>query len=162
MVAPTINALDFEDVEIDVPTGSDTPYEAIPEDLYTVKLVGFKTVDKPEYKLKGEEGEDRKQWAWTVEIVDGPFAGKRFTDYTNRTWHEKATANHHAAAFLGKKTLEEPQGMTTRQLMYKVCRADIIVALNKKNEERNYIKELRPLAQKKTVSVPVTDRDIDF
>lgn len=135
----------IEDEEIIVPEKPE--FLTIPPGTYKAKLVAFKTTDKPDFKLKGEEGEDKKQWAWTFVIVEGEYEGTRLTDYTNRTWHEKAKAHKHAAALLGVPTLVAGVNVSTRELGGKVGLLWVTEVESKKNpgEFRNYITKVTPL-----------------
>jgi hypothetical protein len=133
-----------EDIEIEVPTTAS--FETMPPGTYNAKLVGLKVVPKPDWKLKGEEGEDREQWEWTFMVTDGDYAGSRLKDFTNRTWHERAKAHKHAAALLGVPTLPVGVGMSTGQLAGKTCQLWVTEVESKKNpgEFRNYIDKVTP------------------
>ncbi len=138
----------FEDIDIMVPqSGSD--YLTIPAGIYNARLVGFKTLDKPDWKLKGEEGEDLQQWEWTFEVTDGEYQGTRIADWTNRVWGERAKAHAHAAALLGVPTLPVGVGMSTGQLAGKPCQIWVIEKPTKKDATifRNYIEKVTPLPQ---------------
>lgn len=138
--------LAFDDVDINVP--SSAPQETIPAGVYTARLVGFKSdVPKPEWRLTGAEGEDTLQYEMTLEITEGEYAGMRFRDYMNRTFHEKATAGKYAAALLGVPTLTPGMVQSTGQLAGKVCQMWIVEKESKKTpgEFRNYIDKLLPL-----------------
>lgn len=145
MNATEEKVLAFDDLDIDVPTGGD--FETIPAGMYNARLVGFTVTDKPDWKLTGEEGEDKQQWEWTFELVDGDYQGTRLKNYTNRSWHEKANAHKHAAALLGVPTLPVGVGMSTRQLAGKPCQVWVIEKGTKKdpNDLRNYVDKVTPM-----------------
>jgi hypothetical protein len=130
----------FEDMAIDVPEpGQDR--EIMPSGIYNGKLVGLKTVAKPDWMLNGEdEDEDREQWQWTWEIVDGDWQGQRLSAYTNRSWHEKANAHKYAAALLGVPTLPVGVGMSTGQLAGKTCQLWITERAKKNDPNSQYNK----------------------
>jgi hypothetical protein len=134
---------DFVDVAIEVPqNGAD--YETIPEGVYPARLVGFKVTEKPEWALKGEEGEDREQWAWRFEITGNGAEGVPLTDYTNRSWHPKSKAHKHAAALLGVPELTPDVAISTRQLAGKPCQLWVVEKQTKKGDLRNYIDKVTP------------------
>lgn len=134
-----------EDEEIIVPES--TPFLTIPPGVYTAALVGFKTVDKPAWRLKGEEDEDRQQWRWVFRITEGEYAGTELQEFTNRTWHEKAKAHKHAAALLGVPTLTPGIGLSTRALAGKVCQLWVTEVESKKEagQFRNYVDKATPM-----------------
>lgn len=136
---------EVEDIPIDVPTGGGEPQEVIQEGIYQGRLVRLKVVDKPEWKLKGEENEDRQQWEWVFEIVGGKHAGHKLSDYTNRTFHEKATAHKHAAALLGVEHLDPRQHASTGILAGLVGNLWVVKKKNTKGEFRNYIDKITPV-----------------
>lgn len=135
----------FEDVDMEPPENS--AFMTIPAGAYMARLIGFKTTDKPDWKLTGEEGEDKQQWEWTFQVTEGEYAETSLKEYTNRTWHEKAKAHKHAAALLGVPALPVGMGMTTRQLAGKPCQIFVIEKGTKKdpNDLRNYIDRVGPV-----------------
>lgn len=141
----TKDELAFDDVEVNVNTSE--PQETIPAGVYNARLVGFKSeVKKPDWKITGAEGEDIYQYEWTLEITDGEFEGMRFRDFTNRTFHEKATAGKYAAALLGVPTLLPGMVDSTRALAGKTCQMWLVEVESKKvpGDFRNYIDKLLP------------------
>lgn len=144
MVAPTVQDA-FEDVSIEVPVS--TEFETIPAGVYSARLIGFTTCDKPDWALKGEEDEDKQQWKWTLEITDGDYAGTRLTEYTNRTWHEKGKAHRHAAALLNLPMLPVNQTGSTKQLANKPCQIWVVEKPTKKDPSvyRNYVDKILPV-----------------
>lgn len=137
--------LAFDDVEINVNTG--TPQETVPAGVYPARLVGFKAeVKKPDWKLTGAEGEDIYQYEWTLEVIDGECTGMRFKDFTNRTFHEKATAGKYAAALLGVPILLPGMVQSTGMLAGKTCQMWLVEVESKKTpgEYRNYVDKLLP------------------
>lgn len=146
MVAPTQEQYEVEDIDIEVPQGG-SDQEIIPQGMYTARLVKLKTVAKPDWKLKGEEGEDREQYEWVFEIVEGDWQGYRLNDYTNRTFHPKATAHKHAAALFGVPELVPGIHTSTRALAGKACQIWIIEKATQqgKGPIRNYIEKVTPM-----------------
>jgi hypothetical protein len=133
---------DFVDVAIEVPqNGGD--YEVIPEGVYPARLIGLKVVDKPEWKLKGEEGEDKQQFAWRFEVTQGDCAGVVLTDYTNRSWHPKANAHKHAAALLGVPEITPEVAVSTKALAGRPCQLWVIEK-EIKGAQRNFIDKVTP------------------
>jgi hypothetical protein len=148
VATPTATKQDVvEDVAIDVPEAPE--FFTIPAGIYNVRLVGFKTVPKPSWKLTGEEDEDKEQYEWVLEIIDGEWVGMRFTDYTNRTFHPKATAHKHAAALLGVPELVPGVHSGTGALAGRTCQMWLtekpIKNGDKKGEMRNWIDKLQPM-----------------
>lgn len=147
MVTPTTDKQTpaFEDVEMEPPEGGGN-FETIPAGMYPARLIGFTTCDKPDWKLTGEEGEDRQQWKWTFQIEGGDYDGWKLDEYTNRTWHERAKAHKHAAALLGVPELPVGQGLSTKVLAGKTCQLWVIEKGTKKdpNDLRNYIDKVVP------------------
>lgn len=140
--------LAFDDLDIEVPAaGGD--FETIPAGMYNARLVGFTVTDKPDWKLTGEEGEDKQQWQWTFEITEGDYAGTRLVEFTNRTWHEKAKAHKHAAALMGVPTLPVGMGMSTRQFAGRTCQVWVVEKESKKSPGtfRNYVEKVTPTPQ---------------
>ena len=135
----------FEDVEMEPPANGSS-YETIPAGMYPARLVGFTTCDKPDWKLTGEEDEDKQQWQWVFEITDGEYAGLKINEYTNRSWHEKAKAHKHAAALLGVPELPVGQGLSTKTLANRTCQILVIEKGTKKdpNDLRNYVDKVLP------------------
>lgn len=135
----------FDDIEIEVPIS--TEYETIPAGIYSARLVGFTVCEKPDWFLKGEEDEDKQQWKWTLEITEGDYAGTRLTEFTNRTWHEKAKAHKHAAALLGLPNLAVDTAVSTRQLANRPCQLWVVEKPTKKdpNVFRNYVDKILPV-----------------
>src|SRR5688500_16520047 len=87
----------IDDIAIEPPTGNGDDYEVIPAGADPGRLVGFRIEDKPEWKVANdlkrhpEKTPDDKQWAWKFELeVDG--VTRQLTDWTSRSWHEKANA----------------------------------------------------------------------
>lgn len=151
---PTVQPqYEVEDIPIDVPTGGGEQ-EAIPEGIYQGRLIRLKVVEKPEWKLKGEEGEDRQQFEWVFEITAGKHQGHRLNDYTNRTFHEKATAHKHAAALLGVDRLDPRVHTGTGMLAGRVGNLWVIKKKTQKGDIRNYIDKI--------TSVDGDDDQVDF
>jgi hypothetical protein len=141
----TKEELAFDDVEVNVNTS--TPQETIPAGVYNARLVGFKSeVKKPDWKITGAEGEDIYQYEWTLEITDGEYEGMRFRDFTNRTFHEKATAGKYAAALMGVPVLLPGMLEGTGALAGKRCQMWLVEKENTKTpgQYRNYIDKLLP------------------
>lgn len=135
----------IEDEEINVPEAH--VFETIPPGTYIAKLVSFRTVDKPAWKLTGAEGEDKMQYEWRFLITEGEYAGIKLTDYTNRTFHEKAKAHKHAAALLGVPSLTPGVNRSTRELAGKSAQVWVTEVESKKEPGtyRNYVDKLLPL-----------------
>jgi hypothetical protein len=147
--------LAFDEVEMEVPSaGGD--YETIPAGMYPATLVGFRVVDKPDWKLLTEQQDgkevDPKQWEWTFEISGGDYQGVRLTDWTNRTLHEKATAHKHTAALLGVPTLEGGITVKMVHLKGKACQLWVVEKATKKdpNTLRNFIDKVTPVPRPRT------------
>jgi hypothetical protein len=148
--------LAFDDVEMEVP-GSAGDYETIPAGMYPAALVGFRVVDKPDWKVLQEQqqkdGEgntkvvDPQQWEWTFEITEGEYAGVRLTDWTNRSLHERATAHKHTAALLGVPSLEPTVTVKMKLLKGKACQLWVVEKATKKdpNTLRNFIERVAPV-----------------
>ncbi len=136
----------FEDEEVTVPeSGGD--FATIPAGVYNAKLVGFKREPKPDWKLKGDEDENGKQqFKWTWIVTDGEFSGTYLTDWTNISWHEKATSHKYAAALLGVPTLPVGVGMSTRSLAGRTCQLWVTETPTKKDPSvfRNYVDKCTP------------------
>jgi hypothetical protein len=153
--------LAFDEVEMEVPSagGDYEPEETIPAGMYPATLVGFRVVDKPDWKLLQEQKNappdkeiDLKQWEWTFEITGGDFAGVRLTDWTNRTLHEKATAHKHTAALLGVPNLEPSVTVKMKLLKGKACQLWVVEKATKKdpNVLRNFIDKVAPVPRPRT------------
>lgn len=135
----------IEDMDIVVPT-SNEDFELVPQGIYAAALVGLKVVPKPDWLLTGEETEEQKnQLHWTFQIQGGDFDGVKLSDFTNVTWHPKATAHKHAAALFGVPELTPGIATSTRQLAGRVCQIWVVEKKNKKGEDRNYIDKATPL-----------------
>lgn len=136
-----------EDEEIIVPES--TPFLTIPAGVYTAALVGFKTVDKPAWKVaqqraqaeKQDQEIDNQQWRWVFRVTEGDYAGTELQDFTNRSWHENAKAHKHAAALLGVPTLTPGVALSTRALAGKLCQVWVNEVESKKEagQFRNYV-----------------------
>lgn len=138
-----VNENTVEDLNIEVPV-SGADFEAIPEGVYPARLVGFRTVDKPDWKLKGEENEDKEQWVWRFEITGGgEYAGVVLQDYTNRSWHPKSKAHKHAAALFGVPELTPDVAVSTGQLAGRACQLWVIEK-DIKGTMRNFIDKVTP------------------
>ena len=153
--------LAFDEVEMEVPSaGGD--YETIPAGVYPATLIGFRVVDKPDWKLTGDEGEDKQQWEWTFEIPPGEYQNVslaesvRLTDWTNRTLHEKATAHKHTAALLGLSRLEPSVTVKMKLLRGKSCQLWVTEKATKKdpNTLRNFIDKVTPAPKPRAGRTP--------
>lgn len=133
----------FEDVDISVPE-SNGDYETIPAGVYSARLVTFTTVDKPDWKIKGEEGEDRQQWEWGFVIMGGDYDGTTLKAWSNRSWHPKSTAHKWAAALLGVPELPVGSGMSTKQLANKACQLWVVEIEKKNGDLMNKVEKVLP------------------
>lgn len=135
----------FEDIAMDVPASGED-FFTIPPGMYPAKLVGLKVVPKPDWKLTGEEETDdqKNQIQWTFQIQGGDYDGVKLSDYTNISWHPKATAHKHAAALLGVPELAVGVGSSTRQLAGRTCQIWVVEKTNKKGDQRNYVEKVTP------------------
>lgn len=144
MVAPTQENT-VEDMEIVVPDSGGEVW-TIPAGAYPAELVRLKRVPKPDWKLKGTEetDDDKHQLEWGFRITSGEYEGVVLTDYTNISWHPKATAHKHAAALLGVPELAIGVGLSTGQLKGKPCQIWVIEKplKNKPDEFRNYVEKV--------------------
>lgn len=133
----------FDDLDIVVPAGGDDFQETIPAGMYSARLIKFKRVPKPDWKLKGDEetDDDRHQFEWGFQITGGDYDGIKLNDYTNISWHEKATAHKHAAALLGVPTLTPDVALSTRALAGRPCLLWVVEKPTKRdpNVMRNWI-----------------------
>jgi hypothetical protein len=183
--------LAFDEVEMEVPSagGDFEPEETIPAGMYPATLIGFRVVEKPDWKIQQEmknapEGKeiDPQQWEWTFEIPAGTYPNVtleesvRLTDWTNRTLHEKATAHKHTAALLGVPALEPSITVKMKLLKGKACQLWVVEKATKKdpNTLRNFIDKATPVPRPRqkqarpTVPVvslpgyPQDEPDIDF
>jgi cation diffusion facilitator CzcD-associated flavoprotein CzcO len=140
----------FDDLDILVPAAGDDYQETIPAGMYSARLIKFKRVPKPDWKLKGDEetDDDRHQFEWGFQITGGDYDGIKLNDYTNISWHEKATAHKHAAALLGVPALTPDVALSTRALAGKPCQLWVVEKPTKKDPAvfRNWID--------KVVSIP--------
>lgn len=153
----------FEDIPIEVP--DTTEYETIPAGIYNARLVGLKVEPKPDWKRTGQEGENPDQIHWTFQIIEGEYEGLKLSDYTNITFHPKATAHKHAAALLGVPELTPGIAMSTGQLAGKTCQLWVIEKVNSKGQQRNYVDKVTPTpaprmrpAQKQGQAAPAVGR----
>lgn len=137
----------IEDMEIEVPEAPE--FYTVPPGMYNAVLVKLKRIPKPAWKLKGDEetDDDKHQIEWGFRITGGEDDGIIITDFTNLTWHPKATAHKHAAALLGVPELAVGVGLSTGELANKPCQIWVIEKSlkDKPKELRNYIREVTPM-----------------
>lgn len=152
---------EIDDIAIEPPESTD--YESLPTGAYMGKLVAFKVIDKPEWKIqaellrKPEKEPDREQWTWQFEVIDGEFAGITITDYTNRSWHERSKAAAHACALLDVPALPRGQGLSTGKLIGRPCQVWVVAKEKDDGSSRSYVDKVLPLPKRarKTPPSPV-------
>jgi hypothetical protein len=161
-------AVEADDIAIIIPANGDDDFDPIPAGAYTGKLTNFRVVDKPEWKVEGdrvrnpEREVDLKQWEWTFLLTEGEYAGEVLTDYTSRSWHERANAHKHAAALLDKPRLDPVEGLSTKQLIGKACQIWVTVNTSQKTgKARNYVDKIlpvpKPRLRSQRASAPVVE-----
>ena len=127
-----MNATDekiIEDYQVNVPEPA--AVELIPRGMYNVRLVKFKREPKPDWKFVGVDqtaltADERDQFVWGFEIIEGPHQGFVLYDFTNITWHPKSNAHKYAAALMGVPEIEPGTGFRTSQLAGRTCTLVVI------------------------------------
>ena len=171
----TAATVQTDDIEIIIPAaGSGEEYEPVPSGAYPGKLVNFRVVDKPDWKVEQdlirnpEKPPDKCQWEWSFVITEGEYAGAELTDYTSRSWHERANAHKHAAALLGKPRLDPVEGLSTKQLIGRGCQIWVTESTSQKTgKTRSYVDKILPMPTRTSrrqapVEGPVEPPDLEF
>lgn len=127
----------MDEITWEVPTDSGREFEVLPEDSYPATLWAVKTVDKPEWKLEGTEGEDRQQWEFIFEVQDPDYQGARLSSYINRSLHPKSNGFRYVVPLLARAPVA---GETVRfsELVGRPCK--ITVKIKEKIDGTKYNK----------------------
>lgn len=158
----------IDDIAIEVgAVNSGDELEPVPSGAYTAVLVGFKQEDKPQWKIDQQAAQhpdkdvDKLQWAFTFEITEGDWAGRKLTTWENRslTWHPRANAAKHAAALFGLDNPEDMRGKgySTKMLIGREAQ----IWVNEKNG-KSYIDKVVKLPRKKAAAASTSAPEGDL
>ena len=144
----------FTDIEWEVPAESTRDFEVLPEDSYPATLWAVKTVDKPDWKLEGTEGEDQQQWEFVFEVQDPDYQGQRLSSYINRSLHPKSNGFRYVVPLMAR--IPEP-GETVRfsDLIGRPCKITVKVKEKQDGTKYNKITDvLAPRGKRDPIPTP--------
>lgn len=153
------------DIPIEPPAATDIEYEELPSGIYPARLIGFRQVEKPAFKIQQEllrhpeKDPDKLQWQWSFEAV-WDDALVPIGEWTSRSWHKRAKAAAIACALLGVTELPRGAGFTTKGLIGLPCQLFVVEGKEKDDgsKGRSYIDKVLPAPKRRQNPAPAPVR----